>query len=455
MLGGPTVRRIHRDREQREAARRGLADEPSPVASAGGHHSVRFRMLGRAVAGRAAPPRTERAQSARSLAGRSARAADGAACPLRMADILGLGSADSAAVIDGDIVAVEKAQVGGMGLTQSSYHAIGGNARTDLAARVDHSISHQLAAIEQWARTRGANARYAPLDRHGPRPSRQSGAQIARFVHERLIPALEQGGDPGQRQISRSRITISAHQLLPRLERSFAFVGSCWFELVPFLGTPQYRQFHLRRGQGEFLGIRASSRTATLRRYDRILKQVVEETFGAETREGPDLFVNQRYRVIRTPAGRYFLSQRILPYAIEGRDAKLYWFGEAEFGIQITGLRPAEVFTPYGVRVYAEHYPHMFVDSLGGALVICMPRSQTYFRGLFRLPLEEALQRHLESARLTLCAGYVPENSLLHPIHVLGRKTISEGEALRLKVPVYRYYRSTVRSTAQSNAESA
>ena len=448
MLGGPTVRGIHRERVQREANRRDLGDERSRAASDGRHHSVRFRMLEPVVAGRAALPlRTALARFARSLPERSPGVTDRAACPLRMADILGLESRDAAAVIAGDIVPITKARIGGRGATYS-YEARSGDGLSDLATRVDRSIHHQLPAIEQWARTRGANGRYAPLDRHGPRPSRQSDALIARFVHERLIPALEQGDDSEHRHISRSRITISHRQVLPRLERSFAFVESRWYELVPFYGTPRYRQLHLRCGKEQFLGIRASSRTATLRRYDRILEQVVEETFGSEVSGGPDLFVDERYRVFRTPAGRYFLSRRISQYAIEGRDRKLYCFGEAEFSIQITGLRPAEVITSYGVRVFAEHYPHIFVDSLGGALVICMPRSQAYFRSLFRLPLEEALQRHLESARLTLCAGYVPENSLLHPIHVLGRTTISEGEARLQRLPIYRYYQSTAQSTA-------
>ena len=453
MLGGPTVRRIHREREQREASRRDLGDERSSTASAGGHHSVRFRMLEPAVAGRAALPlHTAPARFAFSLHERSAGVADRAACPLRMADILGLESGDAAAVIDGDLVPITKARVGGRGATYS-YEARSGDGLSDLATRVDRSIHHQLPAIEQWARTRGANGRYAPLDRHGPRPSRQSDALIARFVHERLIPALEQGDDSEHRHISRSRITISHRQVLPRLERSFAFVGSRWYELVPLLR-------HTAISPGS-----SATRARSVSRNQSVVSHGDAATVRPHSRAGggrdPRLRGVGRPGSVRRPAipsishagGRYFLSRRISQYAIEGRDRKLYCFGEAEFGIQIAGLRPAEVITPYGVRVFTEHYPHMFVDSLGGALVICMPRSQAYFRSLFRLPLEEALQRHLESARLTLCAGYVPENSLLHPIHVLGRKTISEGEALLRQLPVYRYSESTWQSTAQRPTE--
>ena len=84
----------------------------------------------------------------------------------------------------------------------------------------------------------------------------------------------------------------------------------------------------------------------------------------------------------------------------------------------------------------------MFVGSLGYGNFLCMPRDSQYFRDMYEMPLEEALLHHLESARMTLCAGYMPLNSAYHPIRSLGRRTLSEREARRRHLPIYRYYPS-------------
>ena len=120
----------------------------------------------------------------------------------------------------------------------------------------------------------------------------------------------------------------------------------------------------------------------------------------------------------------------------------MYQFDAVEFGLQIAGLNSSEVMTPFGVRIFRDRYSHMFVEDLGGTLALCMPKSDSYFSSLDRFPLEEALLHHLESARQTLCSGYTPGNSLYHPIHVLGRPTLTELEARQRQLPVYRYARS-------------
>ena len=45
----------------------------------------------------------------------------------------------------------------------------------------------------------------------------------------------------------------------------------------------------------------------------------------------------------------------------------------------------------------------------------------------------------MESARLTLCAGYLPHTAPFHPIEEVGRETISEKRAQSRNLPIYRY----------------
>ena len=98
-------------------------------------------------------------------------------------------------------------------------------------------------------------------------------------------------------------------------------------------------------------------------------------------------------------------------------------------------------------------YRHMFVGSLGPGNFICMPRDPSYYQDLYRRPLEHALLAHLESARMTLCAGYQPVNAAVHRIQSVGRKAISLSEVKRRKLPVYWFHeprrpaRSKVMST--------
>ncbi len=68
-----------------------------------------------------------------------------------------------------------------------------------------------------------------------------------------------------------------------------------------------------------------------------------------------------------------------------------------------------------------------------------MPRTQEYYDRLRDLPPEDALTEHLENARLTLCAGYLPHTAPFHPIEEVGRKTISENRAQSRNLPIYRY----------------
>ena len=398
-----------------------------------------------------------------------------AVCPVKVEALLGIGDREDVAVIDGVIIRLRRT-----GLRQAGQEGEPASARKTVAATLDL----HLAALRQWALTHRSSWRYTALDRHGPHPDGGSSPRIARFVHEKVIPFLSERDGVSERRVEvggasesgfgGARVEgevreecevreeegegkreceaggISPELVLSGIERSFALIGGHKFELVPFVGEPPKRHhFHLRLASGkQFLGIRMEPRAVALRRYDSALAGVVEEALrekgGSAQGSGgsADLFSDERYRVVRTPAGRYFASQRCGDYCVEGRDGRLYQFDGVEFGLQIAGLNSSEVMTPFGVRIFRDRYPHMFVEDLGGKLALCMPKSDSYFRSLERLPLEEALLHHLESARQTLCNGYTPGNSLYHPIHVLGRPTLTEGEARERELPVYRYSRS-------------
>ena len=89
-------------------------------------------------------------------------------------------------------------------------------------------------------------------------------------------------------------------------------------------------------------------------------------------------------------------------------------------------------------------YRHMFVyDGQAGAS-ICIRQDGGYYRRLHKLPLEAALLHHLETTRMTLCAGYYHGNysQPFHDIRTLERQTVSREKARQAGWPVYLYYRN-------------
>jgi len=364
--------------------------------------------------------------------------------------LLGIGDREDVAVVGGVIIRLERT---------GSRQAAQKGEPTSASKTVQATLELHLAALRQWALTHRSSWRYTSLDRYGPRPEAGSSPRVARFVHDRVIPllraragveiAVEVGNEAGEREdeLGREEWGISPQQVLAGIDQSFALIGGSKYELVPFFGEPPKRHLlHLQLASGnQFMGIKMEPRETALRRFDSALERVVDEALrpqGERAGGSADLFCDEGYRVVRTPAGRYFVSQRCGDYCVEGRDGKLYQFDAVEFGLQIAGLNSSEVMTPFGVRIFRDRYSHMFVEDLGGTLALCMPKSDSYFSSLDRLPLEEALLHHLESARQTLCSGYTPGNSLYHPIHVLGRPTLTELEARQRQLPVYRYARS-------------
>ena len=451
MQGGPTVRRLHRDREQgaRERVGKGAGRTLATPSGLRSSPTVRFRMLeavhkedGRATRSDSGSRPSSQGSARGQAGGHRAKAV----CPVKVGALLGIGDREDVAVVGGVIIRLERT-----GARQADQKG----EPVSVCKTVQATLDLHLAALRQWALTHRSSWRYTSLDRHGPRPEAGSSPRVARFVHDRVIPllrararvAVEVGNGAGEieEEAGRERWGISPQQVLAGIDQSFALIGGSKYELVPFFGEPPKRHLlYLQLPSGnQFLGIGMEPRETALRRFDSALERVVDEALRPPGEGGSaDLFCDEGYRVVRTPAGRYFVSQRCGDYCVEGRDGKLYQFDAVEFGLQIAGLNSSEVMTPFGVRIFRDRYSHMFVEDLGGTLALCMPKSDSYFSSLDRLPLEEALLHHLESARQTLCSGYTPGNSLYHPIHVLGRPTLTELEARQRDVPVYRYARS-------------
>ena len=440
MNGGPTVRRLYRERAIAETSRhagslrrRSLGSRPSrsdPAAPVPCRHLQGPELLPTPVfAARRCPRNGEPAQRS--------------PFPLSVASIFGLPKYRNVIVLNRQISVVipeprSSADVAVESRTLSGFVHVMGSV-DNLLKKV---IQLRLASLNHWAAASEGPGRYAEVDRYFTGSAAALGELIDRFVHEELIPELRLldqqadgvggGPGPGQQHVSAT---------LADLEDRFAFVGDRWYELVEFYGNSPRHQLALHLRDESLLAVRDESTTAAVARYDALLRDELLATLAPQ-RIGSgspcDLYRDERYAVIRTPRGRYFVSQFLPAYVVESIDRKLYYFDAAEIGIAITSTDVRKVISPQAVQIM-HAYRHMFVGVMGDGHYLCMPRHQSYFDELHRLPLEYSLLRHLESGRLTLCAGYQPVNAGVHPIHATGRRTINLAEARKRHLPIYWY----------------
>ena len=420
-LSGPTVKYLRRQRRERERERR----TTRPPATQG---ATRIE-VGPAAQRPTLPGRAE------------------PAFPLSTADLLELDRVPDVAVLEGRVLpiswsrAVEADRLAG---------ARGGPGKPPASPlfreRVTQAVQRVRPLLVGWARGAATGRpRFSGLAGLPTVENPREAKRIERFIHDRLIPRLRQEGAAPREEKSRSEPCPPEDFFCSRLERHFAFSNRCWYRLVPFWGQPGPKQFHLQVGSDQFLGVEAEPRARALQRYDRLLQEGVRQAYAAPEERAAgknDLYRDRTYAVIRASRGRYLVCRWIPAYVVEGEDRRLHYFDPAEVAIPIPGVKSALVIRPHVVRL-THPYRHMFVHHFDSGLTICMPRPDTYYRELHRLPLEEALLRHLDSARLTLCAGYTPAVSAFHPIGEVSRRTLSPEEALAQGLPVYRYYRGT------------
>lgn len=425
MLGGPTVRRIHREREYGLRPSRLIAGQRSRS------HVTRVRLPDR-------PPRT----TPRPLLPTQVKWEERPPCPFpcNISAVLGLDRYPGLVVLDGRLGQVLR------GLSRPSGPSVVlAGARwqigfgESLRERLMRAFRLHLPGLMHWAGAQQGEGMYARLDNLPGDANPNSDHQVGTFIHDRLIPHLRYLiPAPREKGIS---VSVLVDALMARFEPRFAFLEDRWYGLIPFFGKPEPLQPEFNVGRDQYLGLEAEPVSKALERYDAALQVVVRDVFSEgsffQGKEG--LFRSDIYTVIRTPGGRYYICQQVPPYVVEGEDRKLYYFDGVEIGIHLTSLDPRRVIQPVCVRVLQE-YRHMFVGGYGGGSFICMPRGRAYFDELHQLPLEEALVRHLESARMTLCGGYMPFNSAHHPIRILNRPMLSEREARKRGLPIYWYY---------------
>jgi hypothetical protein len=424
LLAGPTVRRIHREREMgmRQSVMAGGGEEFTHTLVPAG-----ARRQGLAV-------RSGRTPNRKKVAGN-------AAFPLDMATVLGLGRDPELAVMDGRVGRICRRLPGVnepvVALAEKRWPILFSG---PVRERLTRSLRPHLSGLRHWAGTQTEAREYADLDSSDLEMASGNSKGIGLFVNERLIPRLR-GAVFFDEKEDMAVAESLVDGLLARLEPEFAFVDGRWYGLVPFCGEPGPRQPEFTVGKDRFLGLRVGSAVDALARYDAVLREAVRAVFPAEGGDWEErgyLYRGKGGAVMRTPSGRYFACLQMPPYVVEGDDRKLYSFEAVEIGIQVVSTDVRKAIRPVSVQVL-HAYRHMFVSGWGGGNFICMPRPESYYEELCQLPLEEALMRHLESARMTLCAGYTPLSSPAHSIQSLGRPVLSEEEAQRRGLLIYRY----------------
>ncbi len=383
--------------------------------------------------------------------------------PLSIVSVLGAtGNCDGVFVLDGQLGRLSQHKQSPTDL----FVEYGGirqyiHFQASVEERLGETVRARLPSIWQWFSQAGAR-RYAELDGWSTPLSAVAVDRVDGFVAERLIPFIEEHVEEQgalEQQPSAFSFESVVDRVMPGLAGSFAFLAGRWMRLIPFFGRPRPGQPLLRVGNEYLVGIQSQPSAVAVATYDTALRDAVCAACAAaardgdhsDTRSGGDLYRQEPYAVIRTPRGRCFVCQRLPPYVVEGMDKKLYYFDGAEIGIHVTTTQVQSVITCACVQVL-HSYKHMFVGTLGTGNFICMPRDHSYYQALNREPLERALIEHLESARMTLCAGYQPVNSSVHRIQSVGRRTISLSEVRRRNLPVYWYYepRRSARSKVMS-----
>lgn len=339
-------------------------------------------------------------------------------CPLTLHQLLGLDGDARVAVLDGELHACVRSRAGAYRLEH----------RGNLAARLHDMVEERAASLRIWAsRTlNGVDSEMCPT------PPAADAPVIRAFIDERLIPALathETGvADPS---IPRPEVC------LPDMGRWFAVGWGEWLELAPFQGDA-HGHLVFRFDDQEFAVVKRTPWRDALRTRGAELESTLSRALvGEDGTIGRALYRGATHSVVQATDDLWLCARRIAPYAVQGRDGRLFRFGAVDIGIALTGTDTPQVLGHMCVRAL-HRYPHMFIAS-SVTNIVCMPQPLGYYEELYQLPLEQALIAHLEAARMALCAGYGPLNSDVHPIEILDLPVLGEAEAFRQGLPVYPY----------------
>lgn len=375
--------------------------------------------------------------------------------PFSTTTLLGLDQPNTdALVLDGQVIRLSDRRSrdgGAQVLVNRLPRAVTGS--ISLTELLSQAMRGHRTEIEHWVqRTHGRPGLLAP---DLPALSLAASAGIERFVRKILVPRLEreQGVapvpvlDPAPSEsledpVELAVLTFTTGQLWPRW---FAIWRDTWYGLAPFAGERPSGRFHLVWKGRAFIAMSSTKGRLAIRSYDERLESLIGSSFRDLPQQRPEstvVYQSPPYTVFRTQRQHFFLCRQLPPYVIEGQSRALYLFPGVQIGIPITALEADTVLWPLAARVM-HAYRHMFAQSFGGWTPICMPQPTGYYTRLHQLPLEEALLQHLESARMTLCAGYHQGNraAIFHDIARLHMPRISLAETQARNLPVYRYYR--------------
>ncbi|MFC1526390.1 hypothetical protein ACFL6X_06225 [Candidatus Latescibacterota bacterium] len=438
-LGGPTVRRLHRERQARAAGAPGLRERQGESASAG-----------------AAPAPYAVAREPSTRATRSA----GSGFPFNVASLLATDRFGNVAVLDDEILHLtwrEPRQ--GEDWAEVSNQRLAIQNGGSLRRRLEQACEEHGEAVVEWVRRHSPKSSGGGLDAGRDMPD--TAREVETFVLDELIPALREAASGGEAPPRGLQAVDPAagpptgkgpgsRTPAPDVEldggKWWAYFGECWFQLVPYFGRRTPGRFRLQLGERAYVERSRLKRSCMMERQERRLQRAMVEALGPSVDRGEEvsrLYDDGEHAVLLTPQGRYWMCRRVPPYAVEGPNRRIYRFDGAEVGIWISSVDPARVLHEASACI-VHPYAHMFVLGGGAGAPICMPRPQDYYRRLQRLPLAEGLRRHLESARMTLCAGLFHNNlsSPYMPVDAVARGTIRASEARQLGIPIYRYYRN-------------
>ena len=384
---GATVRRLHRERQERLTARRTLhrlerRDRAAP----------NLTQCLVALPNHAARPETLVAlASARAVEARTAPESDGQ-CPLHVIELLSTWSGGETAVIGAKVFELRRRpKTAGLGRGFSARPL------ADIADRLQYLADRSAARLEAWATGHGGG--YPELDRYLPPPSPSTAAEISGFISGKLAPRLSAlNGSVNiveEREATHPAAKVG-ERFVYELRSDFALVGDTLYRLAPFYGTAADHELYLETSMGPFVGMRAEHRQAALDRYQRKLVDVLRGAFSTRSRT-KELYRSGDYYVLITPRGRFYFCRHCPPYVVEASDGRLYYFDAAQIGMQLTHLCSRVLIRDHVVQAL-HPYAHMFVQNAFGGRIVCMPRTQEYYDRLRAMPPEDALTEHLESA---------------------------------------------------------
>ena len=325
---GATVRRLHRERQDRLTARRML------------HRLERRARAAPNLARRpvALPNRDTRPETLVALApvrrveARIAPESD-SRCPLHVVELLSTWSGGETAVVGGKVFELRRRPK-----TSGSVRGYSARPLADIADRLQYLADRGAARLESWATGHGGGD--PELDRYLPPPAPTTTEEISDFIAGKLVPrlsAVNGSVEVVEEQEATHPTAKVGERFANELRSDFALVGDALYKLARFYGKPDDQELYLETPMGPFVGMRAEPRQAALDRCQRQLVEVLRSAFGSRSHT-KELYRSGDHYVLNTPRGRFYYCRHCPPYVVEASDGRLYYFDAVQIGMQLTHL---------------------------------------------------------------------------------------------------------------------